>query len=173
MLVVDKDYFKSWKYITQDEFCMLWQCCLKVGYKPVTDIRIFKDSEKGKGKEVAEVAKYTVKSSHIMANLSGIADYRQDIQEEIKLRTNKITDEIVSVLDSVLKNRRLIEYGGVIKDKHKELNLTDDVNDDNADLIHTETDSIKNNSDYKVERYRWHIGLKNYVRIEDKENDGD
>jgi plasmid rolling circle replication initiator protein Rep len=168
VLVVDKNYFTSNLFIQQDEWCLLWQSCLGVDYKPIVDIRVFKDSEKGKGKEVAEVAKYTIKSSNIMANLQQISPYNQDVQDEVKKITNAITDEIVSTLDSALANRRLIEYGGIMKIKHKELNLTDDTDNDNADLIHIETDSPQNGTDYMVERYRWDIGLKNYVRIEDE-----
>jgi plasmid rolling circle replication initiator protein Rep len=169
MLAVDKNYFISENYIKQDEYCRLWQDCLKVNYKPIVDVRVFKESEKGRGKEIAEVAKYTIKSSHIMANLTGLSAYSQEIQDEVRTLTDKMTDEIVLRLDSALENRRLIEFGGAIKAKRKQLKL-DDVNDDNADLVHTEVEEgIQKNLHYEIERYRWHIGYKDYVRLEDNE----
>jgi plasmid rolling circle replication initiator protein Rep len=146
ILAVDKSYFKSDLYIQQDEWCYLWQSCLNVAYKPIVDVRVFSESEKGKGKEVAEVAKYTIKSSNIMANLQSISEYSQEIQDEVRRITDNITDEIVSVLDIALANRRLIGYGGIFKQKHKELNLTD--NDD--DLVHVSGDENFNVMDFEV-----------------------
>ena len=168
VLAVDKDYFTSDLYITQNEWCLLWQSCLSVDYKPIVDIRTFTESEKGKGKEVAEVAKYTIKASNIMANLQRISEYSQDIQAEVRRITDAITDEVVLALDSALANRRLIGYGGVFKEKHKELNLDENID---ADLIHTDTDGDIHNdvSDYKIERYGWSIEHRNYVRLLDRE----
>jgi len=164
MLVVDKNYFKSDDYIQQDDFCLMWQSCLGVDYKPIVDIRTFTESEKGKGKEVAEVAKYTIKTSNIMANLQGITPFNQDIQDAARKLTDKITDEIVFTLDAALRNRRLIGYGGIFKQKHKELNLDEDLD---GDLIRT-TDEVNEHEGlmYEIEQYRWDIGLRNYVKIE-------
>lgn len=164
ILIVDKGYFKSDDYITQDDFCFMWQSCLNVEYDVVTDIRTFKDSERGKGKEVAEVAKYTIKTSNIMANLQGTTAFNQDIQDAARKLTDKITDEIVFTLDAALKSRRLIGYGGIFKQKHKELNLDEDLD---GDLIRT-TDEVNEHEGlmYEIERYRWDIGLRNYIKIE-------
>ena len=71
ILAVDLDYFVSDKYITQDEFCRMWQKALKIPYKPICDIRKVKPKDKitkgekgvkAKGKAVAEVAKYSEKT---------------------------------------------------------------------------------------------------------------
>jgi len=169
ILAVDKNYFKSGLYVKQDKWCELWRSCLCVDYKPIVDIRAFTESEKGKGKEVAEVAKYTIKSSNIMVNLQGIYSYGEDVYKEVESITNRITDEIVITLDSALRNRRLIGFGGVFKEKHKALNL----GDIDGDLIHTEVDGSHKGSEYQTERYHWHIGLKNYVRYESDLTKGD
>ena len=166
ILAVDKLYFTSDAYIKQDDLCLIWQDCLKVDYKPIVDIRTFTESEKGKGKEVAEVAKYTIKASNIMANLQEAAVYSQEIQDEVKRATDKITDEIVFTLDAALKNRRLLGYGGIFKEKHKELNLDDNIDDD---LVRTADNKLQNELAYEIERYRWHVELKNYIRINDEE----
>ena len=149
VLAVPKSYFTTNLYIAQDDWCLMWQDCLQVDYKPIVDVRVFKESEKGKGKEVAEVAKYTIKSSNIMANLTGLDAYSKDIQDNGRRFTDAITDEIVSTLDSVLHRRRLMEYGGLFKQKHKAFNFKDDINSDTADLIHTtETDNAQTSMDY-------------------------
>ncbi len=168
ILAVDKTYFTSSFYITQDEFCRMWQDCLSVDYKPIVDVRTFTESEKGKGKEVAEVAKYTIKASNIMANLQEVSKHGQDILNEAKRITDKITDEIVWVLDSALENRRLIGYGGIFKQKHKELNLDDSID---GDLIHTKENGTQSGLPYQIERYRWDIGYRNYIRIADSEDE--
>jgi hypothetical protein len=38
-------------------------------------------------KEIAEVAKYTIKSSNIMANLSGGSECSQEIQDEVNVNS--------------------------------------------------------------------------------------
>jgi len=161
ILAVDNDYFTSDLYIRHQKFCELWKSCLNVDYIPIVDVRVFTESEKGKGKEVAEVAKYTLKSSNIMANLTAIKPYTQDIQSEVKRITDNITDEIVITLDSALANRRLIGYGGVFRKKHKELNLNDDDN-----LIRAGDDDTAQVLDYQIERYGWHPGYRQYLRLD-------
>jgi plasmid rolling circle replication initiator protein Rep len=165
ILAVKKEYFTTELYIHQNEWCLLWKDCLKVAYKPIVDIRTFTESEKGKGKEVAEVAKYTIKASNIMANLQGISDYSKDIQDEVRKITDKITDVIVYTLDVALANRRLIGYGGIFKQKHRVLNL--DINDE-SDLVHTGLNPGKSELDYHIERYGWNIKYRKYIRLEDR-----
>ena len=167
ILAVDKDYFTSDHYIKQDDFCLMWQSCLKVDYKPICDIRTFTESEKGKGKEIAEVAKYTVKTSNIMANLQDIAPFSPEIQAEARKVTDRITDEIVFTLDAALRGRRLIGYGGIFRAKHKELNLDEAID---GDLIHTAGNTTQDDLPFKIECYRWDIGLRNYIKIENADN---
>ena len=168
VLAVDATYFTSDLYITQDEFCVIWQSCLKVNYKPIVDVRSFTESKKDKGKEVAEVAKYTIKSSNIMADLRGVASYNQKIQDEARRITDEMTDQIVITLDSALANRRLIGYGGIFKEKHKELNL-DDVDD--GDLIRAGDNDARGAADYFIERYHWNVKFRNYLRLEGAETE--
>jgi plasmid rolling circle replication initiator protein Rep len=168
ILAVDKTYFKSELYIQQDEWCELWRSCMDLDYTPVVDIRAFTESEKGKGKEVAEVAKYTIKSSNIMANLNAVNDYGEDVKVMARRLTDTVTDEIVMTLDSALKNRRLMGFGGIFKQKHKDLNIKDD-----DDLIHTGTDITHNVLNYEIERYRWDIQHRNYIKTEKKGGDNE
>ena len=163
ILAVDSNYFTSQTYITQEAFCSLWGSCLRVDYKPVVDVRAFTASEKGQGKEIAELAKYAVKSSNIMTNLSCISLYNKDIQDAVMELTDSLTDKIVLTLDNALASRRLIEYGGIFKEKHRDLRLDDDIDDD---LIHTGAEKIQGGSDYQIERYGWSPGHRQYLRID-------
>lgn len=123
LLCVENSYFKNKdNYISQEEWIKLWQRALKVNYKPVVNIKAIKPNKKGDSDiqaAIKETSKYSVKSS----------DY---------LTGNKEKDiEIVSDLEKGLYRKRMLSYGGILKKKHKELNL-DDVEDGN--LIHTNED---------------------------------
>lgn len=61
-----------------------------------------------------------------------------DLYTNLTLQQNQEKDiEIVSDLEKGLYRKRMLSYGGLLKKKHKELNL-DDVEDGN--LIHTNED---------------------------------
>lgn len=153
ILAVNKSYFKDTKqYLKQDEWTRLWKDSLKVEYTPVVDVRTFKATSKSSlSKSVAETAKYTVKSNDfIIRHQSG------EIDEEM-------TDMAVNVLDRALANRRLIAFGGRLKEIHKAFNL-EDVED--GDLINTDIDdNLREDLEYVLERYKWHVGYSNYIRL--------
>lgn len=148
ILMVNKSYFSDKElYISQEKWTSLWQESLQVNYTPIVDVRAFKTRNKRQiSKSLAETAKYTVKDN----------DYILDGNEEM-------TDSAVMVLDRALANRRLVAYGGELKKIHKSLNL-DDV--ENGDLINTCNDEdIREDVDYVLEHYRWHIGYKQYYKL--------
>jgi len=148
ILMVNKSYFtEKTQYISQEKWTSLWKESLQVDYTPVVDVRAFKTRTKKQiSKSLAETAKYTVKDN----------DYLVSDDEEM-------TDSAVMVLDSALANRRLVAYGGELKKIHKSLNL-DDVED--GDLINTCNDEeIREDIDYVLEHYRWHIGYKQYYKL--------
>ncbi|KZM56330.1 hypothetical protein A3Q35_08595 [Aeribacillus pallidus] len=90
-----------------------------------------------------EVSKYPVKDTDV-------------------IKGNKVTDENVEtvlVLDNALAYKRLIGYGGLLKQIHKELNLGDA---EDGDLVYiSENDEVANGAFDVIGK--WHIGLKNYV----------
>lgn len=53
------------------------------------------------------------------------------------IRGNEVTEDTVYYLDDALVSRKLIGYGGVLKEIHQELNLTDP---EDRDLIRIEED---------------------------------
>lgn len=153
ILAVNKSYFTDTKsYISQKDWTSLWKDVLKVDYTPIVDIRRFED-RKGKGifKSIAEVAKYTVKDNDYIV--------RDELGEVIE----KLTDDAVLILDHALANRRLIAYGGELKEIHKLLNL-DDCED--GDLVNTDNEELRDDLEYIIERYSWNIGYKQYLRVE-------
>ena len=167
VLAVKEDYFTSELYMEQDEWCQLWQSCMDVDYKPIVDVRKLKESEKGAGKEVAEVAKYSVKPSSVMVDMRGVQGFSQEIQESARKLADSITDEVVATLDSALHNRRLNGFGGIFKTMHKELNLSTD----DTDLIHAGDSEDPKDDDYTIEKYCWNIEHKNFFRYIPKVED--
>jgi len=148
ILMVNKSYFNMPElYISQEKWTSLWKESLQIDYTPIVDVRAFKTRTKKQiSKSIAETAKYTVKDN----------DY-------LVLDDEEMTDSAVMVLDSALANRRLVAYGGELKKIHKSLNL-DDVED--GDLINTGNDEeIREDIDYVLEHYRWHIGYKQYCKL--------
>jgi len=62
-----------------------------------------------------------------------------------------------------LGNRRLTGYGGICKEKHKELNRRS-----HDDLIRAGDGTVVASVNYELERYRWDVKARNYIRIIDE-----
>jgi plasmid rolling circle replication initiator protein Rep len=148
ILMVSQTYFNAGYYIPQKKWTSLWQESMRLDYTPIVDVRSFKASTPDRvAKSVAEAAKYTVKDS----------DYLLD--------DGDMTDRTVAVLDPALANRRLVAFGGRMKEIHKLLAL-DDTTD--GDLIHTDNEELRPDLEYVIERYSWHIGYKQYFRVKEE-----
>lgn len=149
-----KDYYFRNKnlYINHDCMQRLWRESLKCDYDPQIYIEAVKD-KKGKGMAgaVAEVAKYTVKEGDLI------------IKDEDGVFHLDETDENIKILDDALSGRRLTAFGGKLKEIHKKLKMDDA---EYGDLIITDSNPLENDDlDYVVEKYFWHIGYSNYVKI--------
>ena len=120
LLCVESAYFrKKENYITQTEWVDLWQKALQVDYRPVANIKAIKPNQKGDKDiqaAIKETSKYSVKSS----------DYLTSNQEK--------NQEIVKDLEQGLYRKRMLSYGGLLKQKHKILNLDDS---EDGNLINT------------------------------------
>ncbi|UXR51259.1 protein rep (plasmid) [Staphylococcus simulans] len=147
LLCVESKYFRGAEnYISQEEWVKLWQKALKVSYKPVANIKAIKPNKKGDSDiqtAIKETSKYSVKSS----------DYLTGDKEK--------DTEIVSDLEQGLYRKRMLSYGGLLKKKHKELNL-DDAEEGN--LIHTNEDEKV--TDEEAQAYSitaiWNFEKQNY-----------
>ena len=150
IFAVSPSYFTDSKiYISQKKMCRIWAEALKVDYKTITDLRICKpDSEKtspdtdpeiSMKEAVAEVAKYSVKST----------DYLNGDLPEIQ--------RAVAVFLRSLEGRRLCSYGGVFAKARKQLQLDDETD---GDLIHTDPDQkFRTDIAQILYRYQWQVGL--------------
>lgn len=136
IFAVNKSYFTDRSYISQADWTSLWQSAMNLDYSPIVDVRKVKGNT---AKAVSEVAKYSVKD----------ADYI--IPDDWDLTVNT-----VQILDAALHNRRLVAYGGKMKDWHKKLNLDDAVD---GDLIHIDDDDPSPDDQlYPLVSYVWRTG---------------
>lgn len=148
LLCVESTYFKNDdNYLSQEDWTNLWQKAMKLDYTPVVHIEAVKNKKRNKKSEyteiqaaVQETAKYSVKDS----------DY---------LTGNVVNDlEVVKDLEKGLFRKRMIAYGGLLKQIHKELNL-DDIED--GDLVRVDEDSDTEEKAYSIVAH-WNWNLKNY-----------
>jgi plasmid rolling circle replication initiator protein Rep len=122
VICVSDGYFNQGQYIGQAEYLKLWQRATRNPAITQVDVRIVRPNKSGSvGGAVAELAKYSVKES----------DFLPDDLE--------LSRSAVEVLDIALDGRRLVAFGGKLKEIHKKLNLgeaeTEDVEkleDDNS-----------------------------------------
>lgn len=142
LLAVSKKYFKGQDYIRREAWLELWQQAMRDDRITQVDIRRVKPK---KGNDitgaVCEVAKYTVKAG----------DYILPTDWQLTLQT-------VATLDKVLIKRRLVAFGGILKEWHKRLNLDDEID---GDLIASTTED---NGDFLREVSAvWHVGYQQYI----------
>ena len=151
VLAVPKSYFKGSMYIQRDEWLEMWQKSMNDPRITQVDIRKAKDKHNRDNKTasealasaVAEVAKYTVKSS----------DYLK--------KDESLTDSLVRTFSDVLYHRRLVALSGCFKEAHKQLQL-DDV--ENGDLLHL-NDNIRPDVAVQIYRYGWSCGCYKLIDV--------
>lgn len=143
LLAVNKSYFTSKEYIIQAKWTELWKKAIRTNYTPVVDVRKVKGAN---GAAVAEVAKYTVKDKEYI------------IPEEWDL-----TVRTVQVLDAAMDGRRLIAFGGVMKEHHKKLNLDDEIDGNLINVDGTEKDDLSDREQRTV--FAWLSGYSQYIRV--------
>jgi plasmid rolling circle replication initiator protein Rep len=150
IIAVKPSYFNKNRdeYINQKEWRMMWAQALGVDYDPFVDVRVVYDKNKENGSRkkisnisaILESAKYTTKSNdYIVRGANG------EIDEEK-------TDIAVYAISSSLARRRLISYGGVFKQAHRELHL-DKI--EGGDLLHTQIDETKGLDDFITFKCIW------------------
>jgi len=170
IIAVNKSYFTDAKvYLEQKKWAKMWQNCLGIDYEPRVDIRTIKPDEIDDDgqpfavqykKAVAEVAKYTVKGEDVILRLDEKfrEKYGNAAYEHFEKEAERLTDETVITLDAALKNRRLIAFGGALKEIHKMLEMDDPLD---GDLVQI-GDEIREDLQYILLRYRWSVGMSDY-----------
>lgn len=116
ILAVNPDYFSN-GYIPHPEWLQMWRDAY--GDQSITQVDIRRARAKAPGSDglasaVAEIAKYAVKSGdYLTSDLS-------------------LTDSIISTLSRALRGRRLVHFGGIMRQVAKALKLDDP---EDGDLI--------------------------------------
>lgn len=185
LIVVPSNYFGK-TYIKFERWQQLWKEARGLDVNPSVDVRKVKanltDEEKEAGidamvKAAAEVCKYSLKSWSTKARVSSSrleklgADINYGMKGHIWLRENaEETAEVVGKLHGMMKGRRLMQYGGIMRDIKRELKLKDGEEDD-ADLVNvTDEDTGCNcpvcGGDLEQKRYWWNKLARNYFTNE-------
>lgn len=144
ILAVPKNYNPhSGIYIHRDEFLQYWRQATGDWRIVAVDIRLCRPKSDSTSADnlssaVAEIAKYTVKSSDYL-----FKDNKQ------------LTDSIVSVLTESLHHRRLTSYGGCFKRAFQQLKLDDA---ENGDLVNIDN-KINPELSYLIVQYGWTSGI--------------
>lgn len=143
LLAVGKDYYKH-DYISHDDWASMWRTAMGLSYDPVVDIRKVTGTT---GAAVAEVAKYAVKDG----------DYLLPEDWDLSIDT-------VRVLDRALDSRRLVAYGGKLKELHRRLNLDDEIDGNLVEVGDQESlEDDLSAGDIYTDIYYWHVGYSQYV----------
>lgn len=149
MMCFESKYFRGKEnYISQKDWQAFWKRAMKLDYEPVVYVSAVKStisSEEDKQaieKAVNETAKYSVKSD----------DYLTD-DEDRNL-------QIVKDLEEGLYRKRLISYGGLLKEIHKDLNL-DDAEDGDLIKVTDDEDDEDDEAAYVVTAM-WNWNRQNY-----------
>lgn len=139
MAAVEPAYFrKSNKhYISQSKLRELWKDACGLDYLPQCRIQRVKGT---KSKQIAEVAKYTVKSASYINR-----------------------PEVIEILDKALFRKRLIAYGGLFKTVRNRLDLPDEELSD--DLPHLTVEEILRNPYIKKIVYEWNLGSYHILEV--------
>jgi len=131
---VDKKYFKKSNpdYISQAKLRELWRGACSLDYLPQCRIERVRNSTK---KQVAEVAKYTVKS----------ADYIS-------------RPAVLEALDPALKGKRLVAYGGLFREVKKRLALPDEDEVPETSVPRIKFEELMKNPMIRKAVFEWEAG---------------
>ncbi len=157
LLAVKATYFSHY-YIPRDRWLELWQESMRDDSITQVDVRVIRPNAKKKGSDAissaaAEVAKYATKSDDYLYKADTDTGYKAD-------------SEVIRTLDRALHNRRLLAFGGVLKQIRAELKQEDV---EKSNLVHVDGEQMNTcvcatcGSTMWDHVYRWKPGLNNYV----------
>jgi plasmid rolling circle replication initiator protein Rep len=149
-------YFDLWRgmYLSRRKLQGLWRNCMGLDYAPDVHVCVVRDrggnavvmgkDKLDAGKAIAEVAKYTLKSSDYIADAEVHGHYDN-------ARAQSDTDRVVSCLAFALKGRRLTAMGGSFKEKLSKLKVR------KRELFKKSLDLpvMRADVDYVLETYNW------------------
>ena len=143
---VNKSYFKNNTYINNRDLAKMWANEIDADYYPQVRMERITPEKAKKAKTlkgaVAEVTKYTLKSSDIL----------RGSEDEIDRTVRTLMDAIASV--------RLCAFGGIMKKIAHELDLDDLID---GDLTYTDQKELRPDVAYIIANYKWSIGYGYYL----------
>lgn len=143
LIAVRPSYFTSRNYLSAERWATLWAESLRLDYTPVVDVRKVRGNTMDDlNKAVAEVAKYACKDADFI------------VPDDWDL-----TVDTVRTLDQALNGRKLIAYGGLLR-QVKALLKQDDV--DTGDLIHLDGEDKPEDQNYRIVCFWWWSGYRDY-----------
>lgn len=144
LLAVDPQYFSGNKYIKADTWREKWMTAARLDYVPQVNVQRLRtrNGQEDIAHAVAETAKYSVKDTDYFIPY----DYDKNV-------------EVVQTLDTALAGRRLVAYGGTLKEAHRLLKLEDE---ESGDLIHVGEEVPEHSEPGKLRMYFWHTGASVY-----------
>ena len=153
LLCVPSGYFKN-NYINRDTWLELWRDATRYPEITQVDVRAIKPNPKRTDSDcissaAAEVGKYATKPSNYLARFPDGSYYA--------------FKNVVNELASAIARKRLVSFGGIMKEYQAKL-LLEDPESDNADLINVDGNQESIDAVMKYV-YRWNVGLKNYYGI--------
>lgn len=172
VVAVDGNYFNEYEnYMDHDAWMKLWRSCMGLDYDPWVFVeKVRKDAEnKKKGtvtyrRAVSEITKYTTKSNDYIVKWKDRERFEKEtgIKLESSKQCDEMTDNVVSVLENALHHRRMVAFGGIMREAHKIMNLDDS---ESGDYINTDQQEEKDGKEpvCKIVRYIWDIEVKDYV----------
>lgn len=151
LLAVPAGYFTR-NYIKQSRWLELWQESTRYPQITQVDIRPIKPNPKREGSTdiesaAAEVGKYATKPSNYLCKAPN---------GEYVAWAKPVKDLAVGI-----RHKRLIAFGGILKEHHKLFQL-EDVESDSVDLVHVGEDNDLIEA-VMVQVFRWNVGLRQYV----------
>ena len=176
-LVVPKNYFK-YGYIKRDRWLEMWQEAMRMPQITQVDVRKIR-GKKGQDEIVsgfAEACKYSLKYWTSSLSKEELRDLKKKVNKvgvdygmpgHIWLRkTLEETAEIVADLSSALHGRRLVQFGGVLRDIKRELKLKDA--EEGGDLVNTQDEKTECKcpvcgADTIRHLYRYFDDLRDYI----------
>lgn len=144
LFFVNKSYFDDGrKYLSVEKWAKIWQKALDVDYMPSIKIQRVKALDGDLSGAIAEISKYSTKSTDYI--------YPDDWD---------LTVKSVRVLDAALSDRRLIGYGGELREAKRILKLADA---DSGDLVNVGEADEKSGENFQLVSYFWNTGYRQYV----------
>lgn len=137
LLQTEKTLYYGRNYISFEKLRNMWAQSCGVEYEPQVNIKRFRPkNEATAGKELAEIAKYSVKPS----------DY---------MNINKL--DVIETLDNALHQRKLITMTKSFREAKKALKIQDIEKDD----FINDMKEIDKNAEYIL--YKWHFDKEKYI----------